>query len=115
MAKKIGDNEKNAQMYPWLRLLELEVQPQQHAAPRRGRGRPTNPFPRKPVHVTLTDRELAALDDLVGQFSERFGQMYRGHLIAFLVLLLHSRLAGQPLPPEIKTLTSLASYLEKPQ
>ena len=110
---------ERVEMYPWLRLLELEVQQAEHLLerqpPRRGRGRPRNPFPRKAVHVTLTDEELATLDELSALLSSRLGRLHRGHLIAFLAFYLHSRLdtpGGVSLPSEIHSLTDLAQYLD---
>lgn len=117
MAKKIRDAENKTDLYPWLRLLELEVQPAERATPARSRGRPPNPFPRKAVHVTLTDDELSALDDLAALLSERFGgRLHRGHVIAFLSFYLRSRLqsSGQlALPEGIQSLSDLAHYLDK--
>ena len=120
MAKKIGqalaDKEKE-DIYPWLRLLELEVQPTERQLPRRGRGRPPNPFPRKSVHVTLTDTELAALDELARLFSDRLGpHLHRGHVISFMTFYLRSRLqAGGTirLPDGVNSLSDLAKYLDK--
>lgn len=106
------------ELYPWLRLLELEVQPSEHPGPRRGRGRPPSPFPRKAVHVTLTEDELEALDDLARLLSASFdSRVHRGHVISFLVFYLSSRLqngsgGGLQMPAGIKTLTDLAHYLD---
>jgi hypothetical protein len=104
-------------MYPWLRLLELEVQPPERPAPRQGRGRPPNPFPRKAVHVTLTDEELATLDELAAALSAGFGsRLHRGHLVAFLAFYLRSRLqkgAGVGLPEGVQSLSDLARYLDR--
>jgi hypothetical protein len=121
MAKKIeADLRKDglkSEVYPWLRLLELEVQPMERPAPKRGKGRPPNPFPRKPVHVTLTEDELAALDEVAGILSERLGgRLHRGHVIAFLVFYLRSRLdhgQGIGLPLRVNSLTDLAKYLDQ--
>ncbi len=121
MAKKIRkptDPDKTL-VYPWLRLLELEVQPEEHPALARGRGRPPNPFPRKAVHVTLTDGELQSLDDLANILSERIGgRLHRGHVIAFLTFYLRSRLQKGDtfsLPGGIQSLSDLARYLDKGQ
>jgi hypothetical protein len=118
MAKKIrdpGDTDKT-DLYPWLRLLELEVQPPKHPTPRRGKGRPPNPFPRRPVHVTLTEDELDALDELARSLSAHFNsRMHRGHVIAFLTFYFHSRLQKGDvidLPEEIISLSDLAHYLD---
>lgn len=123
MAKKIKDvsEASKADLYPWLRLLELEVQPPQHPSPRRGKGRPPNPFPRRPIHVTLTDDELSTLDELAHVLSEQFGnRLHRGHVIAFLSFYLRSRLQkGESirLPEGVISLSDLAMYLdqEKPK
>ena len=121
MARKIDSETRKesdkSEIYPWLRLLELEVQPMERPAPKRGKGRPPNPFPRRPVHVTLTDDELAALDEVASVISERLGgHLHRGHVIAFMVFYLRSRMEhGQDfgLPQEVNSLTDLASYLDQ--
>lgn len=119
MAKKITSTNRKDQtdVYPWLRLLEMEVQPIEHAQPRRGRGRPPNVFRRKPVHITLTDDELEALDSIANLLSERFGtRLHRGHVIAFMVFYLRSQLLQGndiALPAEVNTLSDLARYVDK--
>jgi hypothetical protein len=119
MAKKFRETHTadKTDIYPWLRLLELEVQPPPHPTPKRGKGRPPNPFPRRPVHVTLTEDELETLDALAQSFSERFGsRLHRGHVIAFLIFYLRSRLQeGEAirLPPGIISFSDLAMYLDK--
>jgi hypothetical protein len=104
-------------IYPWLRLLELEVQPSERPAPRQGRGRPPNPFPRKAIHVTLTDDELGAVDKLAEALGGRIGiHLHRGHVIAFMAFYLKSRLQkgeSVDLPPEVHSLSDLAKYLDK--
>ena len=119
MARKIreaSDLHKTS-VYPWLRLLELEVRPEERAARPRGRGRPPNPFPRNAVHVTLTDDELDTVDKLAGVLSERIGsRLHRGHIIAFMAFYLRSRLQKGDvfsLPAGIQSLTDLAKYLDK--
>lgn len=120
MAKKIVDK---TEVYPWLRLLEMEVQPlersPERAQPGRGRGRPANLFPRKAVHITLTDDELKVLDELASGLSARVGRLHRGHLVAFLVFYLHSRLKANldgsfNLPASVGSLSDLARYLDTP-
>ena len=119
MAKKIrelSDTDKT-DIYPWLRLLELEVQPPAHPTPKRGKGRPPNPFPRQPVHVTLTEDELGTLDELARSLSDHFGsRLHRGHVIAFLAFYLRSRLQKDGevrLPDGITSLSDLARYLDQ--
>ena len=74
------------------------------------------PFPRKAVHVTLTEDELKALDDLARLLSDSFdSRLHRGHVISFLVFYLSSRLQngnGLQMPAGINTLTDLAHYLD---
>ncbi len=104
MAKKIKEESnrkgegEHKDVYPWLRLLELEVQPQPpQAAPQRGRGRPPSPFPRKAVHVTLTDEEVTALDQLAETMSELTGtRLHRGHVIAFMTYYMQDQLGVNP-------------------
>jgi hypothetical protein len=119
MAKKFRESAETSRsdLYPWLRLLELEVKPTERPALPRGRGRPPNPFPRKAVHVTLTQDELSALDELADLLSERFETgLHRGHVISFLTFYLQSRLLqGKDvrLPAEVKSLMDLAKYLDR--
>ena len=119
MAKKIRETQDagKAGVYPWLRLLEMEVLPTERPAMPRGRGRPPNRFPRKAVHVTLTDDELAALDEAADLLSSGIGsRLHRGHVIAFLTFYLRSRLQkGETinLPEGVSSLSDLARYLDK--
>lgn len=121
MAKKIQTNARSdsdkGSMYPWLRLLELEVQPTERPAPRRGPGRPPSPFPRKAVHVTLTEDELASLDKLASELSDHFDvRLHRGHIIAFMTFYMRSHLQEGDklkLPQEIDSLTDLALYMDE--
>jgi hypothetical protein len=120
MAKKIQYNARSesdkGSMYPWLRLLELEVQPTERPSPRRGPGRPPSPFPRKAVHVTLTEDELASLDKLARELSDHFDvRLHRGHIIAFMTFYMRSHLEegdSLKLPQEIDSLTDLALYMD---
>jgi hypothetical protein len=122
MAKKIlassrpGEADKN-EIYPWLRLLELEVQPSEHLSPRRGRGRPPSPFPRRAVHVTLTEDELESLDKLAAELSEHLEvRLHRGHVIAFMTFYLRSLLQQGDefkLPKDVTSLTDLALHLDQ--
>lgn len=121
MAKKLSTNARSesekGSMYPWLRLLELEVQPTERPSPRRGPGRPPSPFPRKAVHVTLTEDELASLDTLARELSEHFDvRLHRGHIIAFMTFYMRSHLQEGDklkLPQEIDSLTDLALYMDE--
>jgi hypothetical protein len=119
MAKKLRElsDPNKAPVYPWLRLLEMEVQPEERPALPRGRGRPANRFPRKAVHVTLTEDELAALDELADLISGGINiHLHRGHVIAFLTFYLRSRLLkgeGIGLPEGVNSLSDLARYLDK--
>ncbi len=93
------------------------MQPAAHPQPRKGKGRPPNPFPRKAVHVTLTDDELATLDTLSAVLSAGLdSRLHRGHIIAFLSFYLHSRLqkgSSVSLPEGVNSLSDLARYLDK--
>jgi hypothetical protein len=99
MAKKLLTTEsKNAKQskgtsYPWLRLLDLDIQKTERSSAARGRGRPPSPFPRQSVHVTLTNEELAVLDSVVASLSQGMkGNVHRGILIAFMAFRLSDQL-----------------------
>jgi len=101
MAKKMispGENDPSAHssVYPWLRLLDLDVQRaerDERSAVPRGKGRPRNPFPRQSVHITLTRDELAALDQLVEKLTHGMKNgVHRGNLVAFMAFRLLDRL-----------------------
>lgn len=92
MAKKINspagsESTARTSQYPWLRLLDLDIQRierTERSAPR-GKGRPRNPFPRQAVHITLTKDELAALDLVVEKLSVGMKNgVHRGNLVAFM-------------------------------
>ena len=102
--------------YPWLRLLELELRQEPKPAARSRPGRPRNPFPRKRVRTSLTDDELAVLDELVDFLSEHMARpLHRGHLIAFMAFRLRNQLqreGGLQLDPDIHSFMELAKYLD---
>ena len=102
MAKKINELASKdtpsikSDQYPWLRLLDLDIQRAERTSAPRGKGRPRNPFPRQAVHVTLTSEELAALDRVVELLSQGLtAGVHRGNLIAFMAYrLLDHRIAS---------------------
>ena len=102
--------------YPWLRLLELELQEEPKPVKRTGPGRPKKPFPRKRVRISLTEDEARALDELVQLFAERMGRpIHRGHLISFLLFRLRSRLQQGDklvLPENVDSFVALARLLD---
>ena len=102
--------------YPWLRLLELELEQQPKPVERRRPGRPSNRFPRKRVRMSLTEDEQGALDALVDLLAERMGRgIHRGHLVAFMAFRLQSQLqngAELALPEGIDSFQALARYLD---
>lgn len=103
--------------YPWLRLLDLDMTPNQTSSPKR-RGRPKNSFPRSRLHVTLTDDEKAVLDEMVELFSEKLNQSFsRGHVVAFMVFYLRSLLQQKgkkmSVPDDIDSFVDLAAYLDQ--
>jgi len=104
--------------YPWLRLLELEQErPDLHPAGEQARaakprGRPRNAFPRKKIHITLTEDELQALDGLVGRLSPRIAGLHRGNLIAMLVFYLQESLEGSD-PEQVKSFTDIVKILDQ--
>lgn len=122
MAKKIAGSTtavktaSKENKYPWLRLLDMDVQKTASPMPR-GKGRPRNPFPRKSIHLTLTDDELAALDELVTLLEKQMGSgIHRGNMVAFLVFHARELLLkdGKPeIPDTIQTFTELADYIDQ--
>jgi hypothetical protein len=115
MAKKItapaeNGNLTRASQYPWLRLLDLDIQRverTERSAPR-GKGRPRNPFPRQAVHITLTKDELAALDLAVEKLSQGMKNgIHRGNLVAFMAYRL---LDSLEVPRAAGSLASVDSF-----
>jgi hypothetical protein len=113
MAKKLLTTETKAgrqskgTSYPWLRLLDLDIQKTERSSPARGRGRPPSPFPRQSVHVTLTSEELAVLDSVVDTLSKGMkGNVHRGILIAFMAF----RLSDQLQIIKVSDLTAIDSF-----
>jgi hypothetical protein len=102
--------------YPWLRLLESELQREPKPSSRKRAGRPRNTFPRRRVRAALTEDEQAALDTLVDALSEHMQRaIHRGHLIAFMTFRLRSQLQrGHEivLPDDIDSFVALAKYLD---
>jgi hypothetical protein len=70
----------------WVMLLDAQGGIREDAInPPRPQGRPRNPFPKKAVHVTLTNNELALLDSLADQLSVGTNtKISRGQIIAFM-------------------------------
>ncbi len=103
-------------IYPWLRLLELELKQEPKPVERKKPGRPKNRFPRKRVRASLTYDEQRALDELVEHLSEQMGRsIHRGHLIAFMTFRLRSKLqrGGElAVRPDIDSFQALARYLD---
>lgn len=102
--------------YPWLRLLESELQREPKPTSRKRAGRPRNTFPRRRVRAALTEDEQAALDELVEALSERMGRViHRGHLIAFMTFRLRNQLQrghAIALPDDVDSFVALARYLD---
>jgi hypothetical protein len=118
MAKKIEESEPkytpSHETYPWLRLLDLDLQKVERGAPR-GKGRPRNPFPRKAVHITLTDDELVALDEVVELLSSQMGPgIHRGNVVAFMAFQMRSALQQGDLA-QFTSFSELAKVLERPK
>jgi hypothetical protein len=123
MAKKINPNAAReassikTDLYPWLRLLDLDIQRSERPTAPRGKGRPRNPFPRQAVHITLTNEELAALDALVEMVSEGMqAGVHRGNMIAFMAFRLLEQLKKKEKAAQlqkVKSFTSLASLLDE--
>jgi bisphosphoglycerate-dependent phosphoglycerate mutase len=102
--------------YPWLRLLETELQQEPKPVKRRRAGRPKNTFARRRVRMSLTSDEQYALDHLVELLSERMGRtIHRGHLIAFMTFRLRNQLQrGQQIviPEDVDSFVALAKHLD---
>jgi hypothetical protein len=102
--------------YPWLRLLDLQL-----AEPRpepKGRvGRPRSPFPKTRIGASMSDDEIAALDEIVEAMSRQMGRkVHRGHVIAFMAFRTRAQLQGKgkklDLPNAVKSFVDLAAYLD---
>jgi len=69
------------------------------------------------VHVTLTDAELDALDELAAALTQGLGRpVHRGQMVGFLILRLRNRLRQRGkswFPEEVNSLSALATYLDK--
>jgi hypothetical protein len=123
MAKKINDlatkeaPSVKSDQYPWLRLLDLDIQRAERTSAPRGKGRPRNPFPRQAVHVTLTSEELAALDAVVEKLSLGMkAGVHRGNLIAFMAYRLLDQLQKKGSAAQldkVSSFTTLASLLDE--
>jgi hypothetical protein len=79
----------------WVRLLDAQGGIREDAIkPTRPQGRPRNPFPKQPVHVTLTSFEITVLDTLVEQLSIGTDtKISRGQVIAFMAYFLRDELS----------------------
>ena len=102
--------------YPWLRLLDLQL-----AEPRpepKGRvGRPRSLFPKVRIGASMSEDEVAALDEIVDAMSERLGhKVHRGHVIAFMAFRTRDQLQGTgkkvEIPKSVKSFVDLAEYLD---
>jgi hypothetical protein len=102
--------------YPWLRLLDLQL-----AEPRpepKGRvGRPRSPFPKVRIGTSMSEDEVAVLDEIVDAMSERMGRkVHRGHVIAFMAFRTRALLQGKSkkieLPSNVKSFLDLAEYMD---
>ena len=123
MAKKINTPASKeppavkTDLYPWLRLLDLDIQRAERTTAPRGKGRPRNPFPRQAVHITLTAEELAALDALVDMLSGGMkAGVHRGNLIAFMAYRLLDQLKKKDSVvhlSQVNSFTSLATLLDE--
>lgn len=102
--------------YPWLRLLELELEEAPRPVSRRRPGRPRSAFSRKRVRSSLTEDEKAALDGLVDFLSEHMGKaLHRGHLIAFMTFRLRTQLEKDgelSISEDIDSFRALSKYLD---
>lgn len=104
-------------LHPWLRLLDLELRREEPSKPSRRVGRPRKAFPRRAVHITLTEAELESLDELAATLTRRMGRpVHRGQVIGFLVLRLRNKLQQiekSRLTEEVNSFRSLAVLLDK--
>jgi hypothetical protein len=108
----VSDSKK----YPWLRLLDLQLA--EPRPERRGKvGRPRSPFPKVRIGASLSQDEVAALDEIVEALSERMERkVHRGHLIAFMAFRTREQLQGKgkkvEIPASVKSFVDLAEYLD---
>jgi hypothetical protein len=114
-----SDSNTKKSVYPWLRLLDMDVQRVERPKKKRGKGRPRSLFPRKSIHTTLTEDELLVLDSIVSAISNQIGSgVHRGNVIAFMAFRLYDLLRyGSSddiidLPDNIASFSDLAEYLD---
>ena len=102
--------------YPWLRLLDLQLA-EPRPEPKGRMGRPRSPFPKTRIGTSMSEDEIAALDEIVDGMSERMGhKVHRGHVIAFMAFRTRDQLQGKSkkleIPESVKSFVDLAEYLD---
>jgi hypothetical protein len=108
----VSENKK----YPWLRLIDLQLA-EPRPEPKGKVGRPRNPFPKTRIGASMSDDEIAALDEIVEAMSERMGRkVHRGHVIAFMAFRTRDQLLGKgkkvDIPDAVRSFVDLAAYLD---
>ncbi len=102
--------------YPWLRLLDLQLA-EPRPEPKGKVGRPRSPFPKVRIGASMSEDEVAAIDEIVEAMSARVGRkIHRGHVIAFMAFRTRDLLQGKgkkiEIPSDIKSFVDLAEYLD---
>ncbi len=102
--------------YPWLRLLDLQLA-EPRPEPKGKVGRPRSPFPKVRIGASMSEDEVAAIDEIVEAMSARVGRkVHRGHVIAFMAFRTRDQLQGKgkkiDIPDDVKSFVDLAAYLD---
>lgn len=110
------NNVSEGKKYPWLRLLDLQLA-EPRPEPKGKVGRPRSPFPKVRIGASMSEDEVAAIDEIVEAMSARAGRkIHRGHVIAFMAFRTRDQLLGKgkkiEIPGDVKSFVDLAEYLD---
>lgn len=118
----IKDNRNNEE-FPWYSLLDIELkQKAPEILPARPRGRPKMSYDRVKLTVYLSSDQTAMVNALIHTLEKNIGsqKVTRGNLMAFAVARLYFSIRKKmdtegnelALPPDVKSFTDLARFLD---
>ncbi|HPH97159.1 MAG TPA: hypothetical protein PKW33_11210 [Anaerolineaceae bacterium] len=118
----IKDNRNNEE-FPWYSLLDIELkQKPPEILPVRPRGRPKMSYDRVKLTVYLSSDQTAMVNALIHTLEKNIGsqKVTRGNLMAFAVARLYFAIRKKMdtegndlvLPPDVKSFTDLARFLD---